>query len=252
MWTLFKKEIRELWRTRRFLVVAAVMIVFACLGPLSVKYMPLIMERVPGVPEGLSEVMPAPDISMAVSEYVDNLSLFGIILAILVPMGAVVGEKERNTAAMVLSKPVSRAAFLGAKIIAYAVVFLVSIALAGLIGYYYLGILFEWLNPFAFLALSAMLMVYLMMYLAITVFTSTIARSQSAAAGISFGVLILLGLLGAIPSVSVRLPAFLLKWGQALALGMESEPSWVALGVTAALIAIAWLGALLILRRQEI
>jgi len=252
MWTLFTKEMREHWRTRRFLVVVAVMVVFACLGPLSIKYMPLIMTQVPGVPEGLSDIMPAPDVNMAVAEFLENLSLFGVILAILVPMGAVVGEKERNTAALILSKPVSRAAFLGAKIIAYSVVFLVGIVLAGLVGYYYLGILFEWLNPLGFLALSGLLMVYFMMYLAITLFTSTIARSQSAAAGISFGVLISLGLLGAIPSFAINLPASLMKWGRALALGLDSEPSWVALGVTITVIVVAWLGALLILRQQEI
>lgn len=252
MWTLFTKEMREHWRTRRFLVVVAVMVVFACLGPLSIKYMPLIMTQVPGVPEGLSDIMPAPDVNMAVAEFLENLSLFGVIMAILVPMGAVVGEKERNTAALILSKPVSRAAFLGAKIIAYSVVFLVGIVLAGLVGYYYLGILFEWLNPLGFLALSGLLMVYFMMYLAITLFTSTIARSQSAAAGISFAVLISLGLLGAIPSFAINLPASLMKWGRALALGLDSEPSWVALGVTITVIVVTWLGALLILRQQEI
>ena len=252
MWTLLRKEILELWRTRRFLVVAAVMLVFACLGPLSIKYMPLILASLPGVPAGLGDVMPAPDVGMAVTEYVENLSLFGLILAILMSMGTVVGEKERNTAAMVLSKPVSRAAFLGAKMIACSVVFLVGIALAGLAGYYYLGVLFEWLNPLGFLALNGLLQAYLMMYLAITLFASTIARSQPAAAGIPVAVLILLGLLGAIPSFSVKLPAQLLKWGQAMALGLDGSSSWVALGVTAFIMLASWIGALWIFRRQEI
>ena len=252
MRTLFLKEMREAWRTRRLLVVAAVMMVFACLGPISIKYMPLLLDQMPGVPEGLSEVMPAPDVAMAVAEYQENLSLFGVILAILLPMGAVVGEKERNTAAMALSKPISRAAFLGAKLCAYGMVFLLSTCLAGLLGYYYLGVLFEWLEPFGFLALNGLLLIYFLMYIAITLLASTIARSQSAAAGMSFGVLILLGLLGVMPSLATKLPAALMSWGRALALGFAHDPSWVALALSLGIVGAAWFGGLLILRRQEI
>ena len=55
MQTLLRKELREQWRTHRILVVAAVLSLFGLLGPLSVKYLPLIMARMPGVPEGLAE-----------------------------------------------------------------------------------------------------------------------------------------------------------------------------------------------------
>ena len=249
---LLRKEMRELWRTRRFLIVGAVLFVFGLLGPLSVKYMPAILSQVPGVPEGLEGLLPEPDVVLAVDEFVQNLSQFGAILAILVPMGAVVGEKDRGTAAMVLSKPVSRASFLGAKGIAYAGVFLVGVILAGLGGYYYLGILFEWLSPLGFLALVGLITLYLLMFVVITIFTSTICQSQPAAAGVSFGLLILLSLLAIIPSVSPHLPASILQWGRALALGQAHDAPWSSVLITGALIVAAWLGAWLVLRRQEL
>ena len=111
----------------------------------------------PGMPEGLEGILPEPGIELALDEFVQNLSQFGVILAILVPMGAIVEEKGRGTAGIILSKPVSRAYFLGAKGIAYASVFLIGIVLAGLSGFYYLGVLFEWLPPLNFLALVGLI-----------------------------------------------------------------------------------------------
>ncbi|NIM95511.1 MAG: ABC transporter permease subunit [Anaerolineales bacterium] len=252
MSVFIRKELKEQWRTYRFLVVSAVLIVMGLLGPLSVKYMPEILSQIPGVPEELTEVMPEPDVTMAVAEYTENLTLFGLILAILVPMGAVIGEKMKGTATMVLSKPVSRASFLGAKFITYAGVFLVGITLASLTSYYYLGILFEWLAPLGFMALSGLLLIYLTTFVALTLLASTISRSQFAAAGISFGILILLGLLSSIPTLSRYLPSSLIAWGRGLALGIDVGPVWGALVVSVVLIAAAWLGAWLIFRKQEL
>jgi ABC-2 type transport system permease protein len=249
---LLGKELREMGRTRRFFVVVVVMFVFGLLGPLSVKYMPAILSQVPGVPEGLEGILPEPDVALAVDEFVQNLSQFGVIMAILVPMGAVVGEKSRGTAAMILSKPLSRAAFLGAKEIGYSLVFLVGVCLAGLGGYYYLGILFEWLSPLGFLALVGLIFLYLMMFVTITIFASTICQSQLAAAGVSFGVLIFLSVLGIIPSISVYLPSSILHWGRALALKQAYDARWGSLLITGMVIVLAWLGAWLVLRRQEL
>jgi len=252
MRVLFRKELRGLWRSKRFLIVAAVLFIFGLLGPLSVKYMPVLLSQVPGVPDGLEGILPDPDVVMAVDEFVQNLSQFGVILAILVPMAAVVGERDRGTAAMVLSKPVSRASFLGAKWLAYAVVFVAGVVLAGLGGYYYLGILFEWLSPLAYLALVGLITLYLLMFVTITLFSSTVCRSQPAAGGVSFGILILLGLLGIIPSISSYLPFAILQWGRTLALGQVHEAAWGSLLTTVAVMGVAWLGSWLILRNQEL
>lgn len=89
-----------------------------------------------------------------------------------------------------------------------------------------------------------------MMFMAITLFASTVSRSQFAAAGISINLLIFLSLLGTIPSLSPHLPASLIDWGYALALRLDAEPAWMALAVTVAVTALAWFAAWLILQRQ--
>lgn len=252
MGTLIWKEITEQWRSYRLMIVAAVLAAFGMMGPLSAKYMPLLLAEMPGVPEGLAELMPEPDAAMALTEYLDNLTQFGVILAILIPMGAVVGEKAGGTAGMTLSKPVSRAGFLAAKFVANGVTLGTGVLLAALGGYYYTGVLFTWPPLATFAAANALLLAYLMLFASLTLLASTVARSQLAAAGMSFAMLILLGLLGVIPPIATRLPAAVLSWARALALGAPIEPAWGALAACLGLTAAALLGAWAIFRRQEL
>jgi hypothetical protein len=139
-----------------------------------------------------------------------------------------------------------------AKGIAHALVFLIGVLLAGLGGFYYLGLLFQWLPPLRFLSLVGLIFAYLMMYVSITIFASTICKSQLAAAGVSFGVLILLSLLGVLPSISSHLPSEILHWGRALALGQVHGGAWGSFLVLAIITTAAWLGSWLTLRQQEL
>ncbi len=120
MKVLLWKELLEQWRSYRMLAVVAVLGVMGILGPLTARYMNELMASIPGTPEGLEAVLPEPTADLAVAELVDNLAQFGLILALLIPMASVVGEKHSGTAALTLSKPVSRAAFLLAKLLALA------------------------------------------------------------------------------------------------------------------------------------
>jgi ABC-2 type transport system permease protein len=252
MATLLWKEITEQWRGYRLVIVAAVLAVFGMMGPLSAKYLPLLLEEVPGVPEGLAEVMPTPDAAMALTEYIDNLTQFGVILAILIPMGAVVGEKHGGTAEMTLSKPVSRAGFLVAKFLANALTLAVGVLVAALGGYYYTGVLFTWPPAASFASANALLLIYLIFFASLTLFASTVARSQLTAAGLSFSMLVLLGLLGVLPRLGPRLPAAVLHWARGLAVGLPVEPGWAALATCVGLTAAALFGAWLVFRRQEL
>ena len=250
--TLFKKEVREQWRTYRLLIVAAVLMVFGLSSPLLARYMPELLKAVPDVPPEIANAIPTATIADAFGQYVKNLTQFGVILALLVPMGAVAQEKERGTAAMLLSKPVSRGTFVLAKFAALVVTFLTGLALAAVGGYYYTGILFEWPDVGSFTALNGLMLVYLLVFVGLTVFASSLGRSQLASGGIAFGLMMLLALSGAIPQVSKYLPGSVVAWGGRLVMGGGGSPAWSALWASLGLIAAALAGAWLVLRRQEI
>jgi ABC-2 type transport system permease protein len=250
--TLLWKEWLEQRRSYRLLAAVIVLAIAGILGPLTAKYLPQMLAGMADVPAGLAAILPAADISMAVGEYSDNVVQFGVLLALLLPMAAIVGEKSQGTAALTLSKPVSRLSFVSAKVIAQGFTLLLGVLTAALIGYFYIGVLFGWLDPGAFAAANALYGVYLIVLLSLTVLASSLARSTVASAGMAFGALILLGILGSIPVFSPYLPSALIAWGRALALGLPVAPAWPALAGSLALSLAAVAAAWQSLLRQEL
>lgn len=252
MAALLRKELLEQWRTYRLLSVAAVLTIFGLLSPALARYTPELLKSLPGVPANVAGLIPAPTVADAVGQYLKNAMQFGWILALLVPMGSVAAEKERGTAAMLLSKPVTLPAFLLSKFAALGVTFLAGVALGALVAYYYTGLLFTWMDFGRFMLLNGFLWLYLLAHIALAFFSSALARSQLQAAGLAFVLFALLGVIGVIPPAARYLPGELTNWGAALVLGVPADPAWGALAVTLGLVAAALAGAWAVLRRQEI
>jgi ABC-2 type transport system permease protein len=245
-----RKEVLELWRTARLLVAGAVLVGFGLLSPLLARYTPELLAMLPEA-EQFASLIPPPTVADAVAQYLENIGQFGILLALLLTMGSVAQEKDRGTAAMVLTKPLPRWAFLAAKFTALALLFALCLALAGLGAWYYTLLLFQALDLGAWLALNGLLLVQILVYVALTLLGSALFRSQAAAGGLAFGLLLVLGLLGSIPSLAEYMPGALAAWGGALATGRDFS-AWPALWLSLGLIALALAGAWLIFQRQEL
>ena len=249
--TVFRKEMQEQWRTYRFLIVAAVFAAFGLASPLLARFTPEMLKAIPGVPAGLLAAIPAPTITDAIAQYVKNMSQFGILLALLMTMGVVVQEKERGTAAFFLTRPVSRETFLLAKFAALAVAFITSLALAAIGCWYYTLVLFSPLAWGPFLALNGLMLVVFLVYMALALLASTLARSNGVAVGLTFAALVILLAVGALPTIGEYLPNRLFSWGASLLMGGNAT-AWPAFGISLGIIAVALLAACLIFRRQEV
>ncbi len=245
-----RKELLEQWRTYRLLITAVVLVVFGLLSPLMAKYTPEILKVLPNGEE-IAKLIPAPTVLDSVAQYVKNTSQFGVIIALLLTMGVVAQEKDKGTAAMMLVKPLPRGAFLAAKFAALAITFAASLALAALACYYYTWLLFEALDLPRWLALNGLLLLFVLVYVAVTLFCSTLARSAAAAGGLAFGVMLLLAIPGSIPGVGEYLPGQLIAWGAGLMAGL-TESYWPALWVSLGLILAALAGAWAVFKRQEL
>lgn len=244
-----RKELLEQWRSYRLLVIAAVLAVMGLMSPLFAKMAPDMMKLLPGG-EQIALLIPSPTALDAIAQYIKNIGQFGMILALVTAMGAVAQEKDKGTAAMMLVKPLSRGAFLGTKFVAFSLTFLAGLLIAGLACYYYTLLLFEPLDLGKWLALNGLMWLYLVVHIAITLFFSTVSRSQAVAGGLSFGALMLLSLLGSLPWIGEYVPGQMLNWGAGLYSGLVSS-AWPALGISLALILAAFLGGWLALEKQE-
>jgi ABC-2 type transport system permease protein len=103
----------------------------------------------------------------------------------------------------------------------------------------------------AWLVLNLFLFVYVLVIVAITLFCSTITKSQAAAGGIAVGFIVIGFILGVIRNWGTYLPGELNTWSTRLMHGITNG-SWIALGTSIGLIVVPLLAAWLIFNRQEL
>lgn len=247
---MLRKELLEQWRSRRLVAVAAVLLFFGFLSPLSAKLLPDLMKSL-GDTGGIVIELPPPTAQDGLLQYVKNTSQFGVLLAVLLAMGALAREKERGTAAMILSKPASRASFLLAKFVALTLVFSLCLALAGLACYYYTIVLFKGIGEAHFVEMNLLLALFIEFYLAVTLLGSTIVRSQVAAGGLGLGAVFVVAALGALPRLGNYMPTALLNWARDL-MARSGEPVWGAVAVSLGAIIVCLGAALAVFKRQEL
>ncbi len=245
---LLRKEALEQLRTMRVLAIGALFLVTGIGSPLLAKYTPEIVKAMLTTPLEI----PTPTAADAVDQLLKNVGQFGALAAILLSMGAVAGEKDRGTAAFMLTKPVGRGTFLTAKLAAIAGLLGFGMVLAGVGAYTYTAILFETLPAGGFVAACVVTWLSLVAYASVTFLLSTITRSPMAAGGLAFVALIATSVVAALPTVGPYLPQSLSTPAKALALGLDGSmlpgPLLVTIVLIAAALGLAWAS----FRRQEL
>jgi ABC-2 type transport system permease protein len=250
---LLRKELLESWRTYRLAVVAGLFLFVGLSSPLLAKYLPEILKAAGGDQFG-TIVVPTPTAADAVDQLWKNLAQFGAFAAIILAMGAVSTEKDRGTAAFVLSKTASRGAFLAAKVVAIAAVLGLATLLAIAVGWVYTAILFEPPPVAGWFTMGVLSWLGLGVWAATTFLGSTVTGSTAAAAGIGFMALLVLSILGAIPTVGSWTPGGLTAPAVALAAGASVDADDVLVPVvsTLVLIGLALAASAWSFRRQEL
>jgi ABC-2 type transport system permease protein len=225
---LFKKEIKEQYRTHRLLIVGGVFLFFGLTTPLTLKYLPEII-RLAG--EQIPLEIPPPTAAQSLAEYASTIGQLGILIAVLIAMGSVAGELRLGTAIITLSKPVSRAAFIISKLMAMSITFLVSLVIASLFCFGYTVWLIGPADTGAFIGLNLLLALFLVFCLAVTLLFSSLFRNSLAAGGVAIAVLIGQAAFSAIPRIGDYFPTRLLSWGTGMLNG-NTDTYWWALGIT--------------------
>lgn len=249
--TMLVKELREAWRTHRLLVIGVVFVAFGLASPLLAKLLPEIVGSLAG-DQGVVIEVPPPTTADAVAQFVRNIGQAGVLAAILLAMGSVATEKERGTAALWLTKPMTRGAFLLAKAVAIGCVLAVGVAGAGIAGYAAAISVFDAPPLGGWAAMCVLLLLQMSTYAAVTFLGSTLTRSPMAAAGLGIGALIVIAIIGALPVIGPWTPSGLADAGLAVATGAQPErlvePVVASLAVIGLALGASWLS----FRRQEL
>ena len=248
---LLRKEIKEQFRTNKIIIFAVVFLFFGLSSPVMTKYLPEILNSLSET-GGLVIEMPEPASSDALVSYASNISQFGVLMAVLLAMGAIAKEIESGTAALLLSKPVSRLSFIIAKLVAQGLNILLGLLLGGLACWGYTLIFFGNAGALGFLQQMLLMLLFLLFCLSVTLYFSSLLKNQIAAGGLAIAVIIVISILSGLPKVVHFLPGGLISWGNQLVLGTSGDAEWGALATTLALIVLGVYGSWLNLRRKEL
>jgi hypothetical protein len=176
---MLRKELLELFKTGRLVIVTGVMIFFGILGPAAARYLPQLMEG--QLPEGMQIIMPAPVPADGIQQFLENVGQLGWVTLILVTMGALAGERATGTVAVVLATPVSRNAFVLAKLISRLLLLLVSVLAGAAVCLLYTGLLLGAYPLPEFLAATGLFVLYGALVIAWTILMSSLVNSPASA-----------------------------------------------------------------------
>lgn len=241
-WVLARKEILEQRRTWKLLAMAIVFTLVAVLGPGIFRLVTHFQDD----PHGVEQAR----------EALENIGGFmipvlGTFLSIIITMGALASERASGTAAMTLSKPVARSAFVAAKFLGLGVSIFGAVAIAGTVAYLLTLLLFAdgGLGRFALgLVVSA---TYLVFVGSITLFWSAMFTRPLLAGGITGALFIVQLNLLAIPHTERYWPVNSLNWGASI-IRNQTNDQWPGFAIACGLIVVLSLASWVIFRRKEL
>ena len=242
VWALTRKELLEQRRTRKFLAMAIVFTLTAVLGPVIFR----IVQHFQDKPHGVEEAV----------EALENIGgeiipFFGTFLVIIIAMGSLAGERASGTAAMTLSKPVTRSAFVAAKFVGVALSIFGAVAIAGTVAYLLTLLLFAngGLGRFA---LGLMINATFLLYVgSIALFWSAMFSRPLLAGGITGALMIVQLNLLAIPHTDRYWPILIPQWATSI-IRDDATDQWPGFAIAWGLIALLSVASWAIFRRKEL
>ena len=183
------KELQEIRRTWRIWVIPGLTIFFAITGPIIALLTPALMESLAGSQPGVVIQLPTPTARDAFGQFLKNLGDIIMIALVIAGAGAVSGERSSGTAILVLTKPLSRSAFVLAKLVSQQVLLVASTLVGSLVTIGVTAALFDNLPIRDFLIATAIWLAWAMTFAGVMVLCSAAFRSRGAAAGMGLAVL---------------------------------------------------------------
>jgi ABC-2 type transport system permease protein len=180
---LFSKELGEWFGTRRWLVQSLIWLLIIN------GMMAFVMFVVPLI-DGSEAFPPEEALTQAWGLYFGFASIFGTIGMIITAQDEVIHEKQSGTAAWVLSKPISRPAFILTKLLSNVIGALVIIVgLTAVVAY---GEIFQLtkvaIPVLPFIASLGVVLIGLVFYLSLTIMLGTLFEQRGPVLGIAVGV----------------------------------------------------------------
>ena len=124
--TFVGKEFTEIRKTWRIWVIPGMLLFFAITSPIIAQVTPALLASMTKAQPGVVVNVPPPTWRDSYAQFLKSLSQMVLIAVVITGAGAVSGERSSGTAVLTLTKPVSRASFVLAKIVSQSGLLIVA------------------------------------------------------------------------------------------------------------------------------
>ena len=235
------KEAREILRTWRIWVLPGILLFFALTGPVLAKLTPQLVGALAGDQlKGL--VIPTPTYHDAYTQWIKNLSQIALFALIIIYASIISSERKSGTAVLVLTKPVSRTAFVIAKAVVHSAFLAVLVVTGTLITWGVTAAVFGQAPGSALWSSSLVWLVFGVLFIALMTLLSVLIGSAAGAAGAALGAYALVSIAAIWKPLGTYSPAALATMPSSLAAGKDVAVLWpvlTSLLLAAALFALA-------------
>lgn len=176
--TIYRKEIIYFWRSKQFVWLPIVLMIFAVLDALSYYYLPEIIQWSGGLPEGTVFEATSLEAYDAVMMGIDQLSFIGSLIIIAISMGVIAKERQAGLAEIIFTKPIHPATYIMAKWFALITITTFSLFLALLFNWIYVNELFGAIAFQQFLFVFIFYNFWFSLIVTITVFFNSFLSQQ--------------------------------------------------------------------------
>ena len=178
-----RKELSEIVRTWRIWVIPGMLVFFGITSPIIAALTPKLVQSMTASQPGVVIRIPPPTALDAYAQFLKNLDQFILIAVVITGAGAISGERSSGTAILALTKPLSRGAFVVAKILSQMIVLVAATALGTAVCLAVTAVVFDGGNGARLVTTVALWLLYASLFVVVMTLFSASLRSRGAAAG---------------------------------------------------------------------
>jgi ABC-2 type transport system permease protein len=246
-----RKEFTEIGRTWRLWVIPGMMVFFGVTSPIIAALTPALVQSMTASQPGVVIQLPRPTALDAYAQFVKNLTQFVLIAVVITGAGAVSGERAAGTAILALTKPLSRGAFVVAKILSQVALLVAATALGTAACVGMTAVVFDGPHHARLVTAVALWLLYASLLVVVMTLFSAAFRSRGAAAGAGLGFYFLTFLVSSwAPAARYSFLGLMPAMRDAL-MGQVVASGWPVATAVVAIVGIA-VAAVRIFERQEL
>ena len=178
-----RKELTEIVRTWRIWVIPGMLVFFGITSPIIAALTPALVQSMTASQPGVVIRIPPPTALDAYTQFLKNLDQFVLIAIVITGAGSISGERSSGTAILALTKPLSRGAFVVAKVISQAIVLAAATALGTAACLAVTAVVFPGGDGARLVTTVALWLLYASLFVVVMTLLSASLRSRGAAAG---------------------------------------------------------------------